>query len=93
MSTYEYPDLLKLLEGLPMKLPTKGSHSIREDNPLIIMNSNLPLKEHIKLKFKKPVLIKQSIQNLSTRVTELKIPRGKTLFLINYLIKKKLIRN
>ena len=88
LSTYKYPDLLKLLEGIPMKLPIKGGHVIREDNQLIIMNSNLKLKQHVEMKFRKPALVKQAISNLSTRITQVVIPKNKTLFLLLPLIKE-----
>ena len=76
------------LEGIPMKLPVKGGHVIREDNQLIIMNSNLKLKQHLEIKFRKPALVKQAISNLSTRVTQVVIPKNRSLFLIVDLIEK-----
>ena len=88
LSTYKYSDLLRLLEGIPMKLPVKGGHVIRGDNQLIIMNSNLKLKQHIEMKFRKPHLVKQAVSNLSTRITQIVVPKNKNLFLLLPLIKK-----
>lgn len=87
LSTYSYPDLLKLLEGIHMTLPLKGKHVLRRDNQLIIATSNLSLGDHVSLKFKNPVLLKQSILNLNARFTQIKIPKSKDLFLIIDLIK------
>ena len=86
LKTYKYTSLLKLLEGRPMKLPQKGGHVPRADNQLILMTSNLTLKQHIYSKFKSAVNRAHSMRNLRERITEVKIPKGLNLFILNKLL-------
>ena len=83
-----YSDILQLLEGSVMDLQYKGGSAIRRDNQLIIMTSNLTLKQHINRKFVDTQSRKISQQNLGVRIQELIVPKGKTLFLLLKLLKK-----
>ena len=83
---YPYPDLLKLLEGRPMKLPQKGGHVARADNQLIIATSNLTMREHVENKFKSVDHRQHSMANLKARFTEVVIPHDRPLFLLCKLI-------
>ena len=86
LRTYRYTDLLKLLEGAPMKLPQKGGHVERADNQLIACTSNLRLSEHISMRFRTPENRAHSRANLGVRFTEVTIPDGLDLFLLLKLI-------
>ena len=81
-----HTDLLKFLQGSPMDLQYKGGSSLRMDNQLIIMTSNLSLQSHIDLKFKDPMLNLQAKSNLGTRIQEVVIPETFDLFLLLSLI-------
>ena len=86
LSVYPYPDLLKLLEGAPMKLPQKGGHVQRADNQLVACTSNLTLREHIGMRFRTSENRAHSRANLGVRFTEVVIPEGYTLFMLIKLI-------
>lgn len=86
LSTYKYQNLLKLLEGRPMKLPQKGGHVPRADNQLIYMTSNLPLDYHIRRSTRDVSLWQIRRLNLSPRIIEVVIPEGRDLFLLLNLI-------
>ena len=84
-----YPQLLKLLEGSCINLEQKGGAVLRSDNQLIIMNSNFSVRQHLFTKFgtnNKFTYLGTNIQNLSARITEIEIPKDKTLFLLLKLI-------
>ena len=86
LSVYPYPDLLKLLEGRPMKLPQKGGHVQRADRQLVVMSSNLTLTQHINRRFYRADDRSTSELNLRERVTEVIIPEGLDLFILLKLI-------
>ena len=86
LSVYPYPDLLKLLEGRPMKLPQKGGHVQRADNQLIIMSSNLTLTQHIHRRFYRVDDRSTAELNLRERVTEVIIPHDLNLFVLLKLV-------
>ena len=86
LRSYRYTDLLKLLEGAPMKLPQKGGHVQRADNQLVAATSNLRLAEHISMRFKTSENRAHSRANLGVRFTEVVIPPGHSLFLLLKLI-------
>lgn len=86
LGCYKYPDLLKLLEGRPMKLPQKGGHVERADNQLIYMTSNLPLESHISKRFYSEEDRVISLANLSERITVVHVPENLNLFLLQKLI-------
>ena len=83
---YPYTDLLKLLEGRPMKLPIKGGHIERADNQLIICTSNLSLRRHIRKRFLLDEDRHDSQANLEVRFTEVAVTRDRPLFLLLKLI-------
>ena len=86
LRVYRYPDLLRLLEGAPMKLPQKGGHVQRADNQLIVATSNLRLAEHISMRFRTPENRAHSRANLGARFTEVHLPPGLDLFFLLKLI-------
>ena len=77
-----HTDLLKFLEGTPMDLQYKGGSSLRRDNPLIILNSNMTLEQHIFLKFKELCYRNLAFENLTARITQIRIPDSLDLFLL-----------
>lgn len=84
-----YANLLKFLEGTPMDLEYKGGSTLKWDNPLIILNSNLTSVHHLKTKFRSFSRIEelsQALKNFPARVLELVIPDGFTLFLLQKII-------
>ena len=86
LRTYRYTDLLKLLEGAPMKLPVKGGHVQRADNQLVACTSNLRLAEHISMRFRTEENRAHSRANLGVRFTEVVVPGGHDLFMLVKLI-------
>ena len=83
-----HTDLLKFLQGSPMDLEYKGGSSLRQDNQLIIMTSNMDLKQHIDLKFKDDLQRDLASKNLKVRIEQIKIPKFIDLFLLLKLICK-----
>lgn len=86
-----YTELLKLLEGTPLNLEQKGSHGYRANNQLIIMNSNLDWFQHLKKKFNRfdqRFEFQAALDNFPSRVQEIRIPKGKNLFLLLKVIKR-----
>lgn len=61
-----------------MSLPMKGSHAYKNDNPLIIMTSNQPLKAHIhhKFKFLDKTLQETALKTLKVRIHEIEISKA-----------------
>ena len=89
LTSYDYDTILKLLDGSPMDLSSKGSVSRKVDNPLIIMASNLTLDQMIVQKFKhSKSFIAKAQSNLSVRVKNVTVPPGYNLFLIQKLLIK-----
>lgn len=87
LTSYSYDIILQLLDGSPVMLPSKGSSHKKIDNPLVIMTSNMTLNEMIRQKFRtNPSYIPMSQQNLSVRITNVVVPRGFDLFLIQKLL-------
>ena len=83
---YSYPDLLKLLEGAPMKLPQKGGHVGRDDNQLTIATSNLSIRQHVESRFGSASNRAHSLANLGARFAEVRVPADRPLFLLLKLI-------
>jgi hypothetical protein len=82
-----YTQLLQFLEGSMMDLEYKGGSTLKADNPLIIMTSNLSLRQHLWQKFKhEPALLKTAAQSLPARVEQVQVPPLKDLFLLQKLI-------
>lgn len=82
-----HTDLLKFLQGSPMDLQYKGGSSLRRDNQLIIMTSNMTLQQHIDFKFKDQDQRRLARQNLGARIQQLVLPPGVNLFLLRKLVK------
>ena len=82
-----YPQLLQFLEGTYMDLPYKGGSTLKWDNPIVIMTSNISLKNHLTKKFKSDqILLKAALQNAPARIDEVILPEYKDLFFLQKLI-------
>ena len=81
-----HTDLLKFLQGSPMDLQYKGGSSLRQDNQLIVMTSNMTLQQHIDFKFKDQKQRALAKDNLRARIQQIIIPKDFTLFLFYKLI-------
>ena len=81
-----HTDLLKFLQGSPMDLQYKGGSSLRMDNQLIIMTSNMSLDQHIKLKFKDKMQQTLAKQNLEARIQQVVVPESLDLFILQKLL-------
>lgn len=86
LRTYRYVDLLRLLEGRPMKLPVKGGNVPRNDNQIVYMTSNLSLVQHVTRRFRCPASVAHSMSNLRARVCQVVIPPGHDLFFLAKLL-------
>ena len=87
LTSYSYDTILKLLDGSPLDLPSKGSVSRKVDNPLIIMTSNLTLEQMIQQKFYyNKNYIDMARRNLAVRVQNVIVPEGYNLFLLQKLL-------
>ena len=87
LRSMQYPQLLKLLQGLPMDLPYKGGSALKTDNQLIYMTSNMSLEQHICSRFKTESARALSRANLRARIDQVILPLGVDLFLLLKLIK------
>ena len=88
LTSYSYDTILKLLDGSPMDLPTKGGSSRKVDNPLIVMTSNMTLDQMIDQKFGwNSSYAEMARANLAVRVQNVIIPEGYDLFLLQKLLK------
>lgn len=84
---FSYTNLLKFLQGSPMDLQYKGGSALRKDNQLIIMTSNMTLKQHLSCKFKNKDFQKKIAElNLRSRIDQILIPKKYTLFLLQNLL-------
>lgn len=81
-----HTDLLKFLQGSPMDLQYKGGSSLRMNNQLIIMTSNMTLNQHINLKFKDKEQRDLAYVNLRARIQQVHIPDGLDLFVLQKLL-------
>ena len=87
LTSYSYDVILKVLEGSKVDLPQKGTSTLKYDNPLVIMTSNLTLDELIRIKFNhNPDLIDTARKNLKVRIVDVVVPEGYNLFLIQKLL-------
>ena len=84
-----YPQLLNLLEGIPMDLQYKGGSVLRSDNQLIYMTSNMSLQQHICARFKSEQSRALARANLRARIDQIILPQGADLFLFLKLLKPK----
>ena len=83
---FQYPTLLKFLQGLRMDLPIKGSHVTRSDNPLILLTSNMTLEELICKRFSSQQNRAKSRANLAVRIDEINIGQTPIFILIKLLV-------
>lgn len=87
LTSYSYDTILKLLDGSPLDLTSKGSVSRKVDNPLIIMTSNLTLEELIHQKFSyDKFLLQTAKKNLAVRIQNVIVPDNYDLFLLQKLL-------
>lgn len=90
LTSYPYDTILQVLDGSPVMLPAKGGGHKKVDNPLVIMTSNMTLDQLIKAKFfYNKQYIAMSKKNLSVRITNVVVPRGYNLFLLQKLLVSK----
>ena len=90
LTSYSYDIILQLLDGSPVNLPAKGTCHKKVDNPLVIMTSNMTLEQMINDKFNyNPSYQKMARSNLAVRITNVIIPPGYNLFLLQKLFIKK----
>lgn len=87
LTSYRYDTILKLLEGSYVMLPDKGTCHKKMDNPLVIMTSNLTMDQHIKIKFGyNNHYYNTAKMALDCRVTNVIVPEGYSLFLLQKLL-------
>ena len=82
---FQYPTLLKFLEGLRMDLPIKGSHVTRSDNPLILLTSNLSLEQLICRRFSSQESRAKARLNLAARIEQVGIGQTPVFLLLKLL--------
>ena len=67
--------ILEFLEGVQVAIPMRYNACKKNDNPLIIMTSNLTLDQHISSRYKdQPDLYHHATQNLGARITHVHVP-------------------
>ena len=87
LTSYSYDTILKVLEGSKVDLPQKGSSTLKYDNPLVVMTSNLTLQQMIQQKFSNNLQYQQMAKkNLAVRIKNVIVPEGLTLFLLQKLL-------
>ena len=87
LTSYSYDTILKLLDGSPLDLPSKGSVSRKIDNPLILMTSNMTLQQMLYQKFSaNKIYLQMARQNLSVRIQNVIVPPDHNLFLLQKLL-------
>lgn len=87
LSSYTYDVILQLLDGSPVMLPAKGGGHKKVDNPLVIMTSNMTLEQMIHQKFSYNKAYQALARaNLGARITNVVVPRGYDLFLLQQLL-------
>ena len=87
LTSYSYDTILKVLQGSKVDLPYKGGSTLKYDNPLIIMTSNMTLQEMITQKFGyKEDYVRMARRNLAVRIQNVIVPEGYDLFLLQKLL-------
>ena len=87
LTSYKYDIVLQLLDGSPVLLPAKGGGHKKVDNPLVLMTSNLTINQMIAEKFPyQPQYQAMARQNMSVRITNVVVPDGYDLFLLQRLL-------
>lgn len=92
LSMMPYQQLLILLDGRPYDLPYKGGSTLKYDNQLWILTSNIPVidhlqKRHVNQDFNNPIKPNVIEESFRKRVKEITIPDNKDLFILIKLIK------
>ena len=87
LRTMPYPELLNLLEGVPMDLQYKGGSVLKTDNQLIYMTSNMTLQQHICARFSSEQARQLARANLRARIDQIILPEGIDLFSLIKVIK------
>jgi hypothetical protein len=82
-----YGQLLNVFEGEPTDLPYKGGSTLKQDNQLIYITSNMTLERHICSRFRDPGARVLARANLRARITQILVPEDKDLFLLLKLIR------
>ena len=87
LTSYSYDTILKVLEGSKVDLPQKGTSTLKYDNPLVVMTSNMTLQQMIVQKFGyDKFYVQMARDNLSVRVENVVVPPGYDLFLLQKLL-------
>ena len=81
-----YPQLLNFLQGTKMDLQYKGGSTLKTDNQLIFMTSNMTLSQHIAQRFRSDHSRDLAEANLRARIQQVILPPGCDLFLLQKLI-------
>ena len=88
LTSYSYDTILKVLEGSKVDLPQKGSSTLKYDNPLIVMTSNMTLEQLIQQKFNYSQQYQDlARKNLAVRIQNVIVPPGYNLFLLQKLLR------
>lgn len=87
LTSYSYDVILQILDGSPVMLPAKGGGHKKQDNPTVIMTSNMTLDQMINQKFRTNKQYRQlARKNLAARIENIIIPKGFDLFLLQKLL-------
>ena len=87
LTSYSYDTILKVLEGSKVDLPQKGSSTLKYDNPLVLMTSNMTLDQMIYQKFGySETYFQMARKNLAVRIQNVIVPETHDLFLIQKLL-------
>ena len=86
LTSYPYDTILKLLQGFPIDLPYHGGATKKDDNPLVVMTSNLSLERHVHIKFSNLHDRQLALASLRRRITEVIVLPDLELFLLQKLI-------
>lgn len=87
LTSYSYDTILKLLDGSPIDLSTKGGLARKIDNPLVLMTSNMTLEQLICQKFSYSSQYRaMARKNLAVRIENVVVPKGRDLFLLQRLL-------
>ena len=87
LTSYSYDTILKVLQGSQVDLQYKGGSTLKIDNPLVIMLSNLTLQQMIKQKFGySNDYVSMARKNLAVRIENVIVPKGLNLFLLQKLL-------
>ena len=65
--------LKRFFAGDQMTLPVKGSHSYKEDNPLVVLTSNFSLETHVKRKVRDRSLRLVELNSFRARIHEIEL--------------------